>query len=187
MYNLGESSMKRISSLVSTAPRASAYHMQRRTSEDSEKGLDLLEDESSSVGTTRASTDVDDVPRRGKYYGAWTGGKEDDGYFSLPPTPPEGEIGGEDEKQLAFGEALARAGKGGFASLPTPALSAHSLSHAHAPARSWGWWSNLIARLQWDAKTGAVVRELGWTVAVLVIGFCVTLGMVVAFLGGLPM
>ena len=172
---------------MSAPPRAHAYHLQRRASEDSEKGLDLLEEESSSVGTTRGSTDVDEAPRRGKYYGAWTGtgGKDDDGYFSLPPTPPEGEVGAE-EKQLAFSEALARAGRGGFASLPTPALSAHSLSHAQA-TRQLGWWTNLIARLQWDAKTGAVVRELGWTVGILVVGFCVTLGMVVAFLGGLPM
>lgn len=168
IYNMGESSLTRITGMVPV------QHLPRRGSEDSEKGLDLLEEESSSTGT-RGSTE--EKPR-GKFHGAWTG--EDDGYFSLPPTPTEGEL---DEKQLAFGEALARAGKG-FASLPTPALSRHSLS---APARTWGWWSNLITRLQWDAKTGAVVRELGWTVAVLVIGFCVTLGMVVGFLGGLPM
>lgn len=198
MYNAGESSVRRLAGMVlRQSTHAPAYRMHRRGSdEDSEKGLDT--DDGSLDTAARSSVDTDAGGEKmhahargnGKYYGAWTG--QGDGYFSLPPTPPEDD---DERDPLAlenFGDALERSGRRTGPTLPTPALSAHSLrrrsTSAERAARQ-GWLGSLLGRLQWDAdgKTGQVIRDLGWTVGGLVLAFFASLGMVLWLLQGLPM
>lgn len=205
-YNTTESSLARITSLFrsSTSDRSPlhTHALQRRGSdEDSEKGLNgdddsLLSGEGDLTETTasRSSTDTDRLPRpsRGRYWGIWasedkasTSDQDPDGYFSSPPTPPDNDLDTRRGSQ-EFAEALLLA-NGKIASLPTPAISAHSLSRGRSPERmKLGVIAGIVAG--WGrGKTGAVLRELGWTVGILILGFFGSLGVALWLLKTLPM
>lgn len=139
---------------------------------DSEKGL---MDEDSDPTTATSSEDLN---RKGGYWGIWASEETPaDGYFSLPPSPPTRAA---DSFELQ--------------SLPTPALSAHSLSRrAASPIRTRirdGWLRGVASK--WvggggRGKTGMVMRELGWTLGMLILGFITSLGMALWLLKSLPM
>jgi hypothetical protein len=208
-YQVGESSLLR---LVSWAkPKHVSSYQRRRSDSDSEKGLSEEEldgaDTTETATTSTSRTSVDSLgvgvgavgaggAKGAKYWGL--GEDEDDGYFSLPPTPPDERNSDIIEPNAFFNVAS------GYASLPTPALSAHSLSkhnrrHNNRAARdqsrdlntssaasSLGWLKHLLS-VGSGTKTGDVVRELGWTVGILVMSFVVTAGMALWMLQGLPM
>ena len=171
IYNLGESSVLRLTTWA--RPRRHGHAAVRRGSDDSEKGLD--------VGPGQGRSD---------WWGK-AGRDTDSGYFSLPPTPPE-----EKPETMAYDFATALKG---VPSLPTPALSSRSLSkprsrdshrHQHKGARE-GWlrtvynvWAGCGGS---SGKTGEVMRELGWTVGLLVGMFFVTGAMALWTISGLPM
>lgn len=134
----------------------------------------------------------------------WQHGSEEEeegGYFSLPPTPP-------DEKppaSLADFEAALNRSEGIGGSLPTPALSTRSLSRHGSKRRNriavdregevaQGWlatvlniWTNLGNRRRPGGKTAEVLRDLGWTVALLIGLFLVTAGTALWMIQALPM
>jgi len=137
-----------------------------------------------SVGTTRTSIDSSRAGHgRGKFWGM--SDEDEDGYFSLPPTPPE-------EKD-SIGLDLSSFGQG--ASLPTPALSTRSLSKPRTTRRppqtrqdnsSRGWLRHLLSYGS-GTKTGQVIRELGWTVGLLAALFFITGGVALYMIKGMPM
>jgi hypothetical protein len=108
-------------------------------------------------------------------------------YFALPPTPP-------DDRQF---DQLGYPG-----SLPTPAISSQSLSHggpskrqrrasraaALKQAQADGWWVKLyrVVSESGNGKTAQVLRELGWTVALLVALFVVSFLLVVYAVMSMP-
>jgi hypothetical protein len=184
-YNAGESSIRRLASLVRPEPR---HKPRRRGSEDSEKGLD---DTTSLESVTSQSFDGSPKPIPGKYWGIWKSEEEgSDGYFSLPSTPPEEKA---ESSSAEFELALHSAGRS-TASLPTPALSTHSLSTGRRRRLARreagdGWLRTLL--FSWvgrgSGKTGEVIRELGWTVGLLVGLFFLTLGVVFWMIKSMPM
>jgi hypothetical protein len=204
-YNTTEFSIRQLVSLVrpqgSESPRA--YNRYRRGSDedaDSEKGLTGDEGEVESDQTTASSSEGVQVDK-GRYWGLWaSGGRSDaaDGYFSLPATPPDYDLHDSAGKEI---DLLAANDK--FASLPTPALSAHSLSRSRSGRRSNspvgtrlraritdGWLRGVLSG--WvgggtSGKSGAVLRELGWTLGVLILGFVTSLGIALWLLKSLPM
>ena len=199
-YDLGESGISRLARWI----RPSTIHRRRGSDEDSEKALDESEDISADSGGSVARTSEDSIRRNGKYWGKWGNGEgenEEEGYFSLPPTPPEEKP----ETSLAqFETALRESRPGVGASLPTPALSTRSLSRSSSKRRARattgedrdGWlatvvnlWSNLGGSNspRTGKKTAEVLRELGWTVALLVGLFVVTAAMVAFLIQGMPM
>ena len=203
-YDLGEASFQRLARWVRPAP---THHLRRRGSdEDSEKGLDADEDISADSTGSAARTSEDSLRRNGRYWGVWDKNEpEEDGYFSLPPTPPEEKA----QASLAdFEGALADAGING-GSLPTPALSTRSLSRMGSKKRSrraadardregaerdgwlttvYGLWRSLgSGRRGGGGKTAEVLRDLGWTVALLVGLFVVTAATALWMIQALPM
>lgn len=168
-------------------PRAHRHQRRgsrRSSDEDSEKGLDgsepeTFEDEEEGqerVGLGRSG---------GRYWGFF--GEDDESYFALPPTPPA-------DHTLPFPH-----------SLPTPAVSAQSLSRGSSRSdrrrrnRSTdlqggpadGWWVRVyrtwISSGTGTGKTTEVLRELGWTVALLAGLFVVSFLLVVYALQSMPM
>lgn len=193
-YDLGESSLSRLANWVKPAGR----YDDRRSSEDSERGLSEEDDgepgsgSTESVGTTRTSTDSyrfapGGAGGKGRYWGLSDEDEGDGGYFSLPPTPPEETAGTTAYPPFDFVNG----------SLPTPALSAHSLSkpktgrrrirqaHTRNDDASDGWLKHLLS-FGSGTKTGQVIRELGWTVGILAMLFVVTLGLVLWLVRGMP-
>jgi hypothetical protein len=190
-YNVGESSIRRLAGFVRPHTRPS-LHRRGSGSEDSEKGL---EEDSTSIDSvpTRSSEDSVERGSHGKYWGIWKSEEDrSDGYFSLPPTPPE-----KGRSTFTEFEAALRAAERSIAStsLPTPAVSSHSLSRPRSrrsrrvSSGSNGWIKTLLSG--WvgsgSGKTGEVIRELGWTVGLLVGLFFVTLGVVFWMIKGMPM
>ena len=201
-YELGESGLTRLAKWI----RPSSHLQRRGSDDDSEKGMDDSEDVSADSGGSVARTSEDSIRRNGKYWGVWGNGdgeNDEEGYFSLPPTPPEEKS----EPSLAQFEAALRDGRLGAnagGSLPTPALSTRSLSRSGSKRRrrvvvgeeSNGWlatvvhlWSNLGSGSgsRSGGKTAEVLKELGWTVAFLVVLFVVTLAIVAWLIQGMPM
>jgi len=201
-YELGESGINRLARWI----RPSRHHPQRRDSdEDSEKGLDESEDISADSGASVARTSEDSIRRNAKYWGVWgnaEGENDEEGYFSLPPTPPEEKP----QTSLAQFEAALREERpgGAGASLPTPALSTRSLSRTGSKKRSRtamdgerdGWlstvvnlWSNVGSgsASRSGGKMAEVLKDLGWTVALLVGLFIVTAALVAWLIQGMPM
>lgn len=198
MYSLGESSFGRLTSWA--LPKRTANYHGHHPDSDSEKGyseeeLDSLDStETATISTTRTSMDSNHVVH-GK--GAYWGLGEDDGdsgYFSLPPTPPE------EKESLGLRPYFDGTDDIGLAGLPTPALSAHSLSQfkprRKKRAKLQGGGEDAASRLGWlkhlasfgsGTKTGEVIRELGWTVGILVGSFVVTAGIVLWMIKGMPM
>lgn len=196
-YDLGESSISRLAAWVRPGTGGREGY-NRRSSEDSERGLSEEDNDQTggsveSVGTTRASTESYRAGQGrggGRYWGL-SDEDDDPGYFSLPPTPPE--------ETSANGTTLQYPPFSMGSSLPTPALSAQSLSrprprssrrHQHrANGRDdtgHGWLKHLLS-FGSGTKTGQVIRELGWTVGILAMSFLVTLGLVLYLVQGLPM
>lgn len=208
-YDIGESSVLRLSRWI--RPSKTRHPLRRRGSdEDSEKGLTESEEDTSVQSPSNATsrTSEDSLRRNGKYWGIWGTSEDEDvrngaatsdgeGYFSMPSTPPE-------EKPAAslaeFEAALNRP-----ATLPTPALSTRSLSKPNKSRRSpqmgdapgeerEGWlatvcslWANVGTSRRSGGKTAEVIRELGWTVAMLVGLFVVTAATVLWMIQALPM
>ena len=186
-YDIGETTLSRLANWVRPG-RANGLDYNRRSSEDSERGLSEEDGEPAgsidSVGTTRASMESYRAGQgKGRYWGM-SDEDEDAGYFSLPPTPPEA---GPTTGYPPFSNA--------GASLPTPALSTRSLSrkrsgrrrhlHARQDGGGHGWLRHLFS-FGSGTKTGEVIRELGWTVGILAISFLVTLGVVFWLIKGMP-
>jgi hypothetical protein len=195
-YDLGESSISRLANWVRPggAGRQQAYD--RRSSEDSERGLSEEDNDPTgsveSVGTTRASTESYRAGqgKGGKYWGL-SDEDDDAGYFSLPPTPPE--------ETAANGSTVQYPPFSIGSSLPTPALSTQSLSRPRVRSSrrhhqrdnrrddtGHGWLKHLLS-FGSGTKTGQVIRELGWTVGILAMSFLVTLGLVLYLVQGMPM
>lgn len=184
--DFSETSLARFAQWVKPSKRRKVER--RRTSEDdSEKGMSEEDggdhaESLGSVGTTRTSIDSSRAGHgRGKFWGM--SDEDEDGYFSLPPTPPEEK----DSITLdlnSFGQGT---------SLPTPALSTRSLSKPRSTRRpprqdnsSRGWLRHLLSYGS-GTKTGQVIRELGWTVGLLAALFFVTGGVALYMIKGMPM
>ncbi|WVQ84760.1 hypothetical protein IAT38_006917 [Cryptococcus sp. DSM 104549] len=223
-YDLTETSLHRLYTYIrpSAHPHPGGYYHTRRTSsdaDDSEKGLNGSEDETltfESENTTRASEES--VRRGGRYWLSWgsegEGEAGGEGYFSLPATPPE-------NTAYAEFEAALHRGAGGAplpasATLPTPALSAKSLSRGDSKREKLrkalrrspssrrsrvgiaagdegsgnGWltavWTRGSGSGSGSGKMREVLRELGWTVGLLVATFFVTAGIVLWLIQGMP-
>lgn len=206
-YDLGEASLQRLARWV--RPQQPYLH-RRGSDDDSEKGLDADEDLDVSADSSGsvARTSEDSLRRNGRYWGMWDKSDQDeDGYFSLPPTPPE-------EKPPAnlaeFEAALAATRPGVADTLPTPALSTKSLSRMGSSKRDRsrrradardaegaerdGWlsmvvnlWRSLGNGRRSGGKTGEVLRDLGWTVALLVGLFVVTGATALWMIQAMPM
>ena len=194
MYDVSESSLKRILSFF-RPPQHRVIPRRRDSETDSEKGLDTSE-EDATMSTNRTSEDS--LRRGGKYWGLWAsrdGEDHDSGYFSLPPTPPDER----NELNNGFSDGLAFP-----ASLPTPALSATSLSRGDSKRRKkrWtgaaadetaesGWLSKvgltLFSSNRRSGKTSEVLKELGWTVGILVGMFFITGAVALWMIQGMPM
>lgn len=185
-YNVGEYTLSRLAIWVRPGQNGDLGY-DRRSSEDSERGLSEEDGDHTgsidSVGTTRASAESYRASQgKGRYWGL---SDEDEyaGYFSLPPTPPE-------ETSITGYPPFSQDG-----SLPTPALSAQSLSRKRSGRRRVhqtrgdntrnGWLRHLLSYGS-GTKTGQVIRELGWTVGILVISFLVTLGLILWLVKGMP-
>ncbi|WWC92690.1 uncharacterized protein L201_007649 [Kwoniella dendrophila CBS 6074] len=179
----------------------------RRGSDDeSEKGL-IGSDEDNEGAIGRAS--IESLQRPGKYWGIWNGASTNDentetagNYFTLPPTPPLEE----DENRSRFEAALNPNNRTAYIpSLPTPALSAKSLSrdnskrnklrkvfrqteHNNVNDHSHGWLTTLLntSAGHRGGKTAEVLKELGWTVGILVGTFFVTAGLVLWLIQSMP-
>jgi hypothetical protein len=89
-------------------------------------------------------------------------------------------------------------GMGFIPSLPTPAISGQSLSRGvakrlklrnNADGDSRGWLKTVLGLLMGAGrgKTGKVLRELGWTLVLLVVMFFVTGWLALWMIQGLPM
>ncbi|ORY34635.1 hypothetical protein BCR39DRAFT_513720 [Naematelia encephala] len=195
-YDIGQASVSRLMSLV----RQGESTLRRREYEDSEKALETGEEDSSldTVASTASHLSFEQG-QRGRYWGLWGSSSDDEapdgGYFSMPPTPPpEG-----DSKRNSLGDfRAALLASGRTTSLPTPALSSTSLSgggvqkgYRRSQRRdglAYGWWKTVYdawARYT-PGKTAEVLKELGWTVGMLVGLFFVTLGGVIWLISGMP-
>ncbi|ORX37615.1 hypothetical protein BD324DRAFT_608172 [Kockovaella imperatae] len=164
-YNFGENSVLRLASWLR---QPTPHRLVRRPSEDSEKGVGPGESEEieiiDSVGSMRTSTES--FGRDGQY---WMDDGSTRGYFSLPRTSSPG-----------YNDQYSPSASSLRTTLPTPALSTSSLSSSigrkptalGSPERH-GWWS-LVYKI-WagmipqtaGGKTAEVIRDLGWTVALL--------------------
>ncbi|WWC73808.1 uncharacterized protein I206_107780 [Kwoniella pini CBS 10737] len=168
----------------------------RGSDEDSEKGL-IGSDEDVDRGSGQSARPA------GKFWGIWDNPNpsSDDGasssdYFVLPPTPPA-----EDDEPSQFQAALSQNGYYP-ATLPTPALSSKSLSRDNSrrnklkkvfrprdqdesEGNSRGWLTNILAGYR-GGKTTEVLKELGWTVGILVMTFFVTAGLVLWLIKSIP-
>ncbi|WWC65997.1 uncharacterized protein I303_108619 [Kwoniella dejecticola CBS 10117] len=166
----------------------------RGSDDDSEKGL---------VGSDEDEGRVSEEYMRqpGKYWGMWESTnanvkEESSDYFELPPTPPA-----EEESASQFRAELSQNGYYP-ATLPTPALSTKSLSRDNSKrnklkkvfrqrdevetaGNSRGWLTNILAGYR-GGKTAVVLKELGWTVGILVMTFFVTAGLVFWLIGSMP-
>ena len=188
-YNLGESSFLRLAHWI----KPPQHHLVRRDSSDSEKGVkdgerdEELETSESSGSTVRTS--VESSSRGGGRYWMNEGRSADSGYFSLPPTPP-----GRSEDP-GFSHQMPSPA---YPTLPTPALST-SLSKRSGWKGSQviverdGWWA-LVYRV-WrgitpqssGGKAGELIRESGWTVALMGAVFVGTAIMAVWMIQCMPM
>ncbi|KAK8849791.1 hypothetical protein IAR55_005127 [Kwoniella newhampshirensis] len=194
-YNAGESSIIRLVDWVRPRRHRNFAAPRRGSDDDSEKGLNGSEDDEASD----ARDSEESLRKGGKYWGIWNSGEEPEedpsGYFSLPPTPPEDR--GYTEYELTLdSDGLFPAG------LPTPALSSQSLSRGNSKREKArragrrnmreenknGWLSTVVNN--WGAtgngKMSEVLRELGWTVALLVATFCVTAALALWMIQGMP-
>ncbi|OCF40668.1 hypothetical protein I317_05517 [Kwoniella heveanensis CBS 569] len=207
-YNFGESSIIRL--LDWTGRRRHGYDgmaFRRESDDSSEKGLNGSEDDTVESDGRRSD---ESVRRPGRYWGMQ--GPDDEtedsgsGYFALPPTPPDEEI--ENIIHPEFAHALhpnAGGSRSALASLPTPALSTRSLSRGNAKKNKLrkvfrrnaaegeaddqrGWLTAVydIWAGYKGGKTGEVLKELGWTVGILVATFFVTAGLVLWLIHGMP-
>ncbi|WVQ95938.1 hypothetical protein IAU59_003037 [Kwoniella sp. CBS 9459] len=208
-YNFGESSIIRL--LNWTGRRRHGYDgmAYRRDSDDgSEKGLNGSDNDTVESDGRRSD---ESVRRPGRYWGMQDPGDETEdsgsGYFALPPTPPDHEI--ENIIYPEFAHALHPDASGSKlvpASLPTPALSTRSLSRGNSKKNKLrkvfrrnngadgdaedqrGWLTAVYGVLAGyrGGKTGEVLKELGWTVGLLVGTFFVTAGLVLWLIQGMP-
>ncbi|KAL7425215.1 hypothetical protein Q5752_000903 [Cryptotrichosporon argae] len=172
------------------ATLAHTRHRRDDSSSDSEKGLDGSEDEPEAESSD-ARESRDGTRRAGRYWGIFDSddaaagghGAVGDGYFSLPPSPPA-----IDEKDGAGAAGIGIGlGVSGYATLPTPALSRSLSKHARRP-RADGWWLKVYRKVagKSDGRTAQVLRELGWTVAMLCAVFAASLLVVVGLIQGMP-
>ena len=184
VYNIGESSLLRFARWI----KPKRHRLVRRASEDSEKGLvgDDGEGDLDTIDSVESTvrTSSDSIGRDGRY---WI---DDKGYFSLPPTPPK----------THDDEFAASLGGPSRTTLPTPALSRSSLSRlgqkstwTPGTAERDGWWSVVyrvwagITPSNSGGKTGEVIRELGWTVALMAGMFVVTAAVALWMIQCMPM
>ncbi|WRT69812.1 uncharacterized protein IL334_006803 [Kwoniella shivajii] len=207
-YNAGESSIARLLGWV--RPKRHRYDgmAYRRGSDDnSEKGLNGSEEEQDDDDEGEQTGVGGSMRRPGKYWGVWGSGEDQFeessslGYFSLPPTPP---LEGEEQ----FSQAALPPYQN---TLPTPALSSKSLSRDNSKRSnklkkvfrkrtstsrdqsthngSHGWLTTSLYNM-WSGlgsgKTAEVVRELGWTVGLLVGTFFVTAAIVLWLIQSMP-
>lgn len=179
-YGFGEAVVSRVMAWTGRgAARRDEYQRKRRPSDqDSEKGLDGSEEDE--------KFDDDDEPR-GKYWGLFDSEqrRQSVSYFTLPPTPPD------DCPDAPYP-----------LSLPTPTLSAQSLSHPtkrqrrasraaalQAATPADGWWAKVyrsVSGSSGNGKTAEVLRELGWTVALLAGLFVVSFMLVLYAITSMP-
>ncbi|WVW87060.1 hypothetical protein I302_109117 [Kwoniella bestiolae CBS 10118] len=183
----------------------------RGSDDDSEKGLigsgsDQDDEDEGYEGRGSAES----IRRPGKYWGIWTSDSNEDdqsqsNYFTLPPTPPLDQNDNAEYPQ--FQAALNHGGRDSFpATLPTPALSTKSLSRDNSKRNklrkafqsrrsdamsnddSRGWLTTLpnIWAGYRGGKTAEVLKELGWTVGILVGAFFVSAGLVLWLIQSMP-
>lgn len=173
IYTISESAV----STLMTKVRHGEPLSRQDSNTDSEKGLDTSESSSSSRRISEDSSNTSNPPvRLARFWGSENDQEND--YFSLPPSPTlEGNDGNEE---------------GFIPSLPTPALSAHSLSRGgtkrtQSMARSG--WSRLFNGYvgERDPRTAQVIRQMAGTIGVLASLFVITLGMAVWLVASMPM
>lgn len=166
-----------VSKVMKWGPKRKRSQRRRRrpSDEDSEKGL--------------ASDEEDEGEKKGGYWGLFDSEhrRGSESYFALPPTPPE-------EPTEIYPN-----------SLPTPTLSAQSLSHPSSTRRQRrasraaalqaqtpadGWWVKVYRSVSGASgshgKTAEVLRELGWTVAMLAGLFVVSFMLVLYSVSSMP-
>jgi len=140
-------------------------------------------------------TSEDSLRLGGRYWGLSGSGdtsEDDAGYFTLSTTPSN-------EKLDSMTSGFATASHTDLATLPTPALSAQSLSqggsrlgkarlYAEGPAQE-GWMKAVysICIGSGKSRTGEALRDLGWTVGILVVMFIVSAAMALWMVQSLPM
>ena len=173
MYSIGESSVLRLALWVR---RRNHDNPSRWGSEDSEKGLD--ESEASSLGCSVARASYDSTRWEGKYWGSPGSGEvsEDDAAsFSVSPTPHY-------EKPGIATPDFAAALRSDMTSLPTPALLAHSLAkrgskRGYVDSETRDGWMKAVYGVwtgRGSGKASEAIRDLGWTVGLLVGMFVAT-------------
>lgn len=198
-YDMGESIVNRVWSWAKPNPRRGHARRDSRRSlsdEDSEKGLDGSEIDDFLDDDNDTHVGMGSMSRSGRYWGLFSSGPAQSSppdtptYFTLPPTPPV-----EEQCDLPFPQ-----------SLPTPALSTRSLSgqphRSGRPRRTSraaalqqepadGWWVKVYRTIvssngSGSGKTAQVLRELGWTVALLAGLFVVSLLLVIYGVRSIP-
>lgn len=172
-YDMGETVFSRVISWVRPKRQRRSRRRSHGSDEDSEKGLNGSEGEEE-----LDEKDGSEAPTRsGRVWNLIPGSRTPDSpnYFALPPTPPD---------DCPYDQM-------GCTSLPTPAISSQSLSHngptkrqrrasraaALKQAQADGWWVKVYRTVSVSGsdKTAEVLRELGWTVGLLVLLFIVSL------------
>ncbi len=184
-YDMGETVFSRVISWVRPKRQRRSRRRSHASDDDSEKGLNGSEDEEE----FDEKDEGDSHTRSSRVWSLLPGSRTPDSpsYFALPPTPP-------DDRQF---DQLGYPG-----SLPTPAISSQSLSHggpskrqrrasraaALKEAQADGWWMKLyrVVSESGNGKTAQVLRELGWTVALLVALFVVSFLLVVYAVMSMP-
>lgn len=183
-YDLGESLFSRVLSWTQPKRQRRSRRRSHASDDDSEKGLNGSEDEQE----YDEKDDDETFARTNRGWGLFNPGtrtSDSPSYFALPPTPP-------DDRQCDSGYP---------GSLPTPALSTQSLSHgprrsrrasraaALKEAQADGWWVKVYrtVSVSGSGKTAEVLRELGWTVAMLAGLFVVSFLLVLYSVSSMPM
>lgn len=182
-YDMGESLFNRAMSWAQPKRQRRSRRRSHASDDDSEKGLNGSEDEEE---FDEKHEDESLRTNRGwALFGPGSRTPDSPSYFALPPTPP-------DERDCD--------NLGYPASLPTPAISTQSLSHgrrqrrasraaALKEAQADGWWVKVYrtVSVSGSGKTAEVLRELGWTVALLAGLFVVSFLLVLYAVSSMPM
>lgn len=182
-YDLGESLFTRVLSWSGPELQRRSRRRSHASDDDSEKGLNGSEGEEEF--DEKDDETLNRTSRGWALFGPGTRTPDSPSYFALPPTPP-------DERQCDMGFP---------ASLPTPALSTQSLSHGPRrhrrasraatlkEAQADGWWVKVYrtVSVSGSGKTAQVLRELGWTVALLAGLFVVSFLLVLYAVSSMPM
>ncbi|WWD04467.1 hypothetical protein V865_002536 [Kwoniella europaea PYCC6329] len=211
-YEVGESLLSWVKPKKHRRYETSSTY-QRGSDDDSEKGLigsgSDQDEEDDGYSGGRGSGESTRRAGPGKYWGVWTSTSDDqrdpsssDNYFTLPPSPPLDQNGNYPRFQAAI-----NGDSNSFpATLPTPALSTKSLSRDNSKRNklrkvfrsrkgdgmsnddSRGWLTTLlnVGAGQRGGKTAEVLKELGWTVGILVGAFFVSAGLVLWLIQSMP-